>query len=528
MMAEETVRRSEAQYRQLTDAMPQLAWIAGADGQVEYFNRGWYDYTGTSSEQMLGPNRPTVVHPEDRPMAMAMWQQAVASVEPYEVEYRLRSRDGSYQWFLARGVPLTDDQGKAVKWFGTCTNVDPQTRASRNERFLSDSSAALASSLDYETTLATVARLAVPHMADWCIVHIVEPNDHVRPLAAAHVDPDKVRWARELQARYPATPRGVARVLQTGSTEIFPNITEEMVAASAQDSEHFQMLLQVGFKSQMTVPMIARGQVMGAISFVSAESGRIYQPADVPIAEDLARSAALAVDNARSFLAAQHEIDRRQDTERQLLLRQEEVEALNAKLRHAVEVTHHHVRNNLQIILALTQLPVEDDVDTVPASALGRIGRHTSALAAMHDLLMRQAKSTADVGRLSAHSALEKLIPMLEAISPGREIRYRADDIRLPVQEIGSLCLLVNELITNSILHGDGKIALSITSLEDMARLEVSDEGPGFPEGFDWRSVTSTGLCLIDIAGRHDLRGTVNYSNGERGGARVVVEFPLE
>jgi len=316
-------------------------------------------------------------------------------------------------------------------------------------------------------------------------------------------------------------------VLQTGRTEIFPIITEEMVAGSAQDSEHLRMLRQVGFTSQMTVPMLARGHVMGAISFVSAESGRIYDPSDIPIAEDLARSAALAVDNARSFLAAQREISRREEIERQLRLRQEEVEALNAKLRHAVEVTHHHVRNNLQIILALTQLPIDHDADTVPASALGRIGRHTSALAAMHDLLMREAKTSADIGRLSAHSALEKLIPMLEAISPGRAIQYHADDIRLPVQEIGSLCLLVNELITNAIRHGGGKVALTITAMEDTARLVVSDEGPGFPNGFDHRSATSTGLCLIDIASRHDLRGTVRFANGVRGGAQVTVEFPI-
>jgi two-component sensor histidine kinase len=273
--------------------------------------------------------------------------------------------------------------------------------------------------------------------------------------------------------------------------------------------------------------MIARGQVMGTISFVSAESGRIYQPDDIPVAEELARSAALAVDNARSFLAAQHEISRRQETERQLRLRQEEVEALNERLRLAVEVTHHHVRNNLQVILALTQLPIEDNTDTVPASALGRIGRHTSALAAMHDLLMRQAKASANVDRLSTLSALEKLIPMLEAIAPGREIRYCTDEIFLPVQEIGSVCLLLNELITNAIRHGRGKIDVKISALEDVARVEVSDHGPGFPQGFNWQAATGMGLCLIDIAGRHDLRGTVSFANGKRGGAHVTVEFPI-
>jgi PAS domain S-box-containing protein len=529
-LAEDAVRRSEAHYRHLTDAMPQLAWISLADGAPEYFNQGWYDYTGTSPDVMLGADRPSLIHPDDRTEARARWDAAVAAGEPYDVEYRLRGADGAFRWFLARAIPLKDGMGRVTRWFGTCTDIETRKRATQKERFLAESSAALASSLDYETTLATVASLAVPDLADWCVVHVVEADANVRRLAVAHADPGKVKWAQELQSRYPYdpdSPRGIANVLRTGRTEFYPVISDEMLVAGALDEDHLRLMRQVGFTAVMIVPMIARGNVLGAITFVSAESGRPYEPADVAVAEDLAHSAALAVDNARSFKAAREELERREETERRLRAHQLEIEKLNARLRQSVEVTHHHVRNNLQIILALTQLPVEEGKDTVPVSALDRIGHHTTSLAAMHELLMQQARANADVECLSARTALEKMLPLLATPLHGREIRYTSDDIVLPVQEIGSLCILVNELVTNAIQHGAGTIQLGVKAQHGVARLEVCDEGPGFPPDFDPSIAAATGLCLVDMAARHDLRGDIRFETRPEGGARVIVEFPL-
>jgi PAS domain S-box-containing protein len=529
-MAEDALRRSEAQHRLLTDAMPQLAWITASDGTPEYFNRRWYDYTGTTPDQLLHAERAKFVHPDDALEATARWNEALRTGQPYEMEYRLRGADGKFRWFVARGMPLRDDEGRVVRWFGTCTDIDQQRRAADKERFLADSSAALASSLDYETTLATVARLAVPHLADWCVVHIVEANATVRRLAVAHVDPEKVRWAEELQSRYPYEPdaqRGLPNVLRTGRSEFYPELSDEMLVAAARDDEHLAIMRKVGFTSAMIVPMSARGQVVGAISFVSAESGTPYDESVLAVAEDLAHSAALAVDNARSFRAAQEEIQRREETERELRRHQEEIDALNARLRQSVEVTHHHVRNNLQTILALAQIPMESGADTVPASALCRIGHHTTSLAAMHDLLMQRAREDADVGRLSAKTALERLIPLLQNGAGGRELRCRSDEITLPVQAIGSLCILVNELITNAIQHGRGTITLTVESDAEMARLEVEDDGPGFPPEFNWQEAAQTGLCLVDIAARHDLGGRVQFGNRPGGGGRVTVDFPI-
>ena len=124
----ETIRQSEANFRQLAEAMPQMVWIARADGHVEYFNDRWYDHFGTSPDQSLGDGWITVLHPDDRASTLQRWTTALAGGQSYQTEYRLRGRDGQYRWFLGRGVPVCDDTGGVQRWFGTCTDIDEAKR----------------------------------------------------------------------------------------------------------------------------------------------------------------------------------------------------------------------------------------------------------------------------------------------------------------------------------------------------------------------------------------------------------------
>jgi GAF domain-containing protein len=166
--------------------------------------------------------------------------------------------------------------------------------------FLADASAALAQSLDYRETLAVVTRLAVPRLADWCVIHVAEEGA-VTALAVAHVDPAKVAMADDFQRRYPVDPdgpRGVPHVLRTGESELYRHVTDEMLVAAAHDDEHLALMRGLGFVSALLVPLSARGRVFGALTMVYAESGRTYDDADLTLAEDLAHRAALAIDNA--------------------------------------------------------------------------------------------------------------------------------------------------------------------------------------------------------------------------------------
>ncbi|HEX8187475.1 MAG TPA: PAS domain S-box protein [Pyrinomonadaceae bacterium] len=180
--------------------------------------------------------------------------------------------------------------------------------AERRANFLAEATTLLSSSLDYERTLEAVAHAAVPWVADWCGVDILGEDGGVRRLAVAHVDPAKVEWARELSERYPYdpdAPHGIPEVLRTGRPELYPEVPDELLVAAAKDEEHLRMMREIGFNSAMVVPLAAQGRAFGAITFVTAESGRRYGAEDLAFAEDLARRASLAVENARLYRQAQ-------------------------------------------------------------------------------------------------------------------------------------------------------------------------------------------------------------------------------
>lgn len=175
--------------------------------------------------------------------------------------------------------------------------------------FLAEAATILASSLDYESTLTTVARLAVPRIADWCAVDMVAEDGSVQRLAVAHVDPAKIQTAIDLQERYPPDPTaetGLFAVLRTGQPEVLSEITDEMIEMSQADKELKSIIRELQLRSYMIVPLIARGRTLGAITFVGAESGRRFNPdEDLALAQELAARSALAVDNARLYSEAQ-------------------------------------------------------------------------------------------------------------------------------------------------------------------------------------------------------------------------------
>ena len=166
--------------------------------------------------------------------------------------------------------------------------------------FLADASTELASSLDYQATLAKVARLAVPTFADWCAIDVVD-DGRLHRVAVEHVDPAKVQLAIDLAERYPSdpdAPNGAWHVMRTGQSELIHEITDEMLAAGVKDEEQLRIALDLQLRSALTVPLVARGRVLGVISWVSAESERLYGEDDLALAEDLAKRAAVAIDNA--------------------------------------------------------------------------------------------------------------------------------------------------------------------------------------------------------------------------------------
>jgi len=197
----------------------------------------------------------------------------------------------------------------AAAAIGTAELYETQRQLAEDQRFVAHASELLASSLEYERTLSNVASLAVPQFADWCAIDMLEANGSLSRLAIAHVDPDKVRLADELAEKYPPdpdAPYGVPNVVRTGRPELFSEITDELLAEATRETpELLELLRELGLRSSMCVPLIARERVLGAITFIAAESGRRYGERDLATAQDLARRAATAVDNALLFRETQ-------------------------------------------------------------------------------------------------------------------------------------------------------------------------------------------------------------------------------
>jgi PAS domain S-box-containing protein len=295
--------------------------------RILYWNRGAERLYGISRQEALGRVSHDVLQ-TIHPIPVEESKAILAQTGRWEGEL-MHSRRGGARIVVQSRWALQQDPGRPAAILETNTDITERKRVEQelqdllareqaararaeeaHQRLASllEASTALATSLDEETTLANFARAVVPRIADWCAVHLVNEDGTVRQVIVTHPDPAKVRLAHELETRFPYdpyAPAGVPQVLRSGRAELLPHIPDELLDAASPDADLRQVLRDLGLKSSMVVPLAARGRILGAITFVAAESGRHYGPDDVAVAEVLARRAALAVDNARLYREAQ-------------------------------------------------------------------------------------------------------------------------------------------------------------------------------------------------------------------------------
>ena len=262
--------------------------------------------------------------------------------------------------------------------------------AQRSLAFLAEASAILTGSLDYVKTLSRLAKLVVPSIAEWCSIDVVDgESTTTRSLVVEHTDPAKVALAQELRRRYPPDPdaqTGVANVVRTGTSELYPEIPEEMIVAAARDAEHLALLRDIGLSTAMVVPLTARGRTFGAVTMVG-EAGRRFDAHDLSLAEELARRAALAVDNARLYQERSHVA---RTLQRSLLPpRLPDIEGIELAARYRPAARDHEVGGDFYDVFqdatgawAITVGDVQGK--GAGAAALTGLARHTLRAAAMH------------------------------------------------------------------------------------------------------------------------------------------------
>ncbi|TMK40092.1 MAG: PAS domain S-box protein [Actinobacteria bacterium] len=299
----------------LIEASPDPMWVYGPDLRFLFVSPAAERLSPRAPGEMIGRS----------------WQELdmpAGLMEPFERQVRRVFATGERQVDEVGGMsgrmweyiltPVHDEAGEVAAVLATARDITERLQhAEEHLRLLTAEQEArerltvlaaagekLGSSLDYRTTVQQAAEVTVPALADWCAVDVVGEEGEILPVAVAHVDPDKLALARELQERYPVDPRsdrGVPALIRERAPQIVPEISDEMLRAGAHDPEHLELLRALDLRSYLGVPLVAHNRVVGALGLVMAESGRRYTEADIGLAEDLGRRIAFAVDNARLY-----------------------------------------------------------------------------------------------------------------------------------------------------------------------------------------------------------------------------------
>jgi PAS domain S-box-containing protein len=297
------VAKDTASFRTIADAVPQMMWSALPDGWIDWYNARWYEYTGQTAEEAAGWGWQAVHHPDDLPAVMRAWPGSIASGEPFEMEFRLRGADGRFRWFLTRAIPLRDQAGTIVRWYGSNTDIHAEHRARVRERFFSQLGAELSGALSLEQTLRVVTRSIVPEFADWALVNLIDDRNDVRLAAAYHGDPEKRAWLQTQRGQSygsPTSRAGTARVIRTGKPQVYEAVPNALLHETI-DAPFRADFERIGFDSALLVPLFFAGKVVGTLNAVMHGSGRSYSASDVPFFEELGRRIAPAIGNATAY-----------------------------------------------------------------------------------------------------------------------------------------------------------------------------------------------------------------------------------
>ncbi len=296
----------------MLDVLAEAVTIRDRTGTIAYANRAALTSMGFSTLEELQSRTSTAIMDEfiveddaGNPLSMAdvpsirMMQGENATSQLMRT---VRRATGEISWRQLRSSPLHDERGDLMAVVTVIEDVTAVKMAEMRMRMLAESGRILASSLDYEQTLHNVANVAVPLLADWCAVDLIDELLHRVHSVVAHQDPAKLELAARLREMEPEElePDGaMADVMRIGDPIIYPEISEEMIARSARNAEHLRLLLEVGFRSAILVPMRVAGRTIGVMTLVTAESRRRLEQEDVELAEQLGRRTAAAVENAR-------------------------------------------------------------------------------------------------------------------------------------------------------------------------------------------------------------------------------------
>ncbi|HEX5745840.1 MAG TPA: ATP-binding protein [Archangium sp.] len=478
-----------------------------------------------------------LIHPEDVRQVWETIQVALASRTAFTLTYRIHTRTGEERWVCERGVGIGESPEGVAILEGFITDITAFKRAEQRQGFLSSVSETLASSLDYEDTLAHVVQRAVPVLGEGCLLDMAEPEGVLRRLAVAHVDPARAELAWELARSYPQRlddPAGAGAVIRTGRTELQQQLSEEQFVQYARDARHLELLRGTRVTSMLTVPLRARGRTLGALTFFHCHPERRYGPEDQLLAEDMARRAALAMDNARLYREAQLAVQ----------LRDEFLSVASHELKTPLTPLH------LKLTALSRDLPRCGSGDAHSEA----LQRHVMVAQRQVHKMSTLINALLDVSRLSRGKL--KLEPentdlgdvlsevtawfSSEAARVGSELHVEAEAHVTGWWDRLRLEQVVSNLISNAIRYGAGQpIHARVEAEGDRVRLVVRDEGIGispeaqerifgkFERAVSERHSGGLGLGLyITRSIVEAMGGTIRVDSRPSEGSTFTVELP--
>jgi PAS domain S-box-containing protein len=526
------------------------------DGTIQTWNPSAERLFGYSAAEVIGKSIQSIYPPERRDEFEHTHARFKRGESIPHFETVRMTKDGQRIDVMISETLMRDAQGNEVGVSQVMRDITPRKQAEATARFLAEVNDVLASSLDYATTLASIARLAVPHIADWCAVYITLDDGTIQQLVLTHVDPTQVERAHELQRRYlddPAVPYSVPNVIQTGKPELAPPFVNGQ-STSVRDDAGSKIPPDPGLKSLMVVPLVAPGRTFGAITFVSAESGRSYGKADLALAQDLARRAALAVDNARLYHAAQslnEELDQR------VTQRTRELQDANRKLE--IEIAEHQrAREQLRLLAVHLQSAREEERIKIARAIHDEIGTLMTAIRMDLAFLMREngSKKLPDAlhEQISAttklvDAAIESVHQIARELRPGvldhlglraalewqmQDFQSRSkiecqfnsevDEFKLDQERSTAIFRIMQEALTNVARHAQAtRVEANLRKEDNDLILQVRDNGKGISEAPD-----TNRFGILGMRERaHVFGGEVTIQGAPGQGTIVTVRIPV-
>ena len=534
----------------LLDLMLDAIILRDMQGVIAFWNHGAETLYGWTSDEALGSHVSTLLHTQ-YPQLLETIEAETLSVGYWEGELVHTRRDGTLLVVTSRWAVWQQDGGAPLAIVEIGTDVTERKQVERSQRLLAKAEPALMSSLDAASRLANIAQVVVPLLADWCVVHITEEGEPIQPVAVAHADPLKMAAANDLLRRDPPdpdVPPGAVHVLRTGRPAFYPEASDELLAAIARDAEQIELVRSLGVKSAMIVPLVTRGHTLGTITLVvSAESGRQYTEVDLALAEELARRAALAVDNSRLYAAAQQ---LNAALEERVLERTAELQAAITQLENS--------RTQLLLLTQHEQTRREEERARMAREVHDELGQALTGLK-MDLAWLRKHTSPRQGGLLQKYQDMSDLVDttiqgvrrIATELRPGvlddlglvpamewqvQEFQKRSgirckftsglEEVALGAEEITVLFRILQEALTNVARHAAAtRVNVSLDEEQDYVCLRIQDDGRGITES---EVNGSRSLGLLGMRERVLLRSGEFHIQGTPGqGTTVVIRLPL-